>query len=353
MGVDGFYPWAESTGFSPLPIYLDRNKDYIVDVKLFMYKYAYGVGTGAVDVAAGIARGIMNAARGFRHLTFVNDGKLKEDHPKQETLHERKEVREKAKQSVKRRFAELEEEIEAEKEWKKQQIAKQGQSEEEQDVDCQASEEIGMTLQEAEELELKQRGARGVSTEVSYQVLEILRQHGYHCIQCEEEEADSFIVKHAFEYNGGVLSDDSDLLVSGCDLIRGFGSMSCRLYKIDDILARAKITLRQLQEMACLAGCDYVKGGVRGIGMKTAHALIQRYKSLERMKVRMNPKERAKYTTFNDEFMKKANRALEIFSEERKNKINYKLECLKKIKTTCKEVVLSTTNQDVSTNETE
>lgn len=86
----------------------------------------------------------------------------------------------------------------------------------------------------------------------------------------------------------GILTEDSDLLVFGCQNV---------YYKLDPgtstltSIARANFpkvkdinltlwTNKEFRHMAMLSGCDYLEG-LKGVGVRTANKLLRKYKHLE------------------------------------------------------------------------
>lgn len=86
-----------------------------------------------------------------------------------------------------------------------------------------------------------------------------------------------------------ILTEDSDLLVFGC---------KCILLKLDQYgecieIKREKFpqvkeidlsgwTDENFRHMAILSGCDYL-ASIRGIGLKTAHRLLKKYKTIDQV----------------------------------------------------------------------
>src|SRR5204863_9328899 len=107
-------------------------------------------------------------------------------------------------------------------------------------------------------------------------------------------------------------SEDSDLLIGEKAvkrLLRGFGTPKACVYSSEDILTATKLSVTQLKQMACLAGIDYIPGGVRGIGLHTAYKLIKRYKYIEKFPSHVLKK----YPGLNDEFRQKMTKAWNLF----------------------------------------
>ncbi|ROT35761.1 exodeoxyribonuclease [Sodiomyces alkalinus F11] len=91
---------------------------------------------------------------------------------------------------------------------------------------------------------------------------------------------------------GGIISEDSDLLVFGCKrlLTKLDQYGNCVEINRRDFCACREISLTgwtdaDFRRMAILSGCDYL-AGINNMGLKTAHRMIRKYKTPERL-VRM------------------------------------------------------------------
>lgn len=87
----------------------------------------------------------------------------------------------------------------------------------------------------------------------------------------------------------GVLTEDSDLLVFGCQTV---------LFKLDQDgwcmeVARSRLgackefnfagwTDKEFRQMAILSGCDYLDN-IQGLGLKTAYSLMRRHKNAKKV----------------------------------------------------------------------
>ena len=87
----------------------------------------------------------------------------------------------------------------------------------------------------------------------------------------------------------GIITEDSDLLVFGCRnvVFKLDGDGHCVSIKRDNFTKVASFPMhgwsdRDFRRMAMLAGCDYLPS-IPGIGIKTAHKLLRRYKTVERL----------------------------------------------------------------------
>jgi exonuclease 1 len=103
-------------------------------------------------------------------------------------------------------------------------------------------------------------------------------------------EADSQLVY--LEQNGyveAILSEDSDLLVFGarCLLTKLDQYGECIMIRRDDFTACREVSFvgwsdEDFRRMAILSGCDYL-ANMPKMGLKTAHSLLRKYKTVERV----------------------------------------------------------------------
>lgn len=87
----------------------------------------------------------------------------------------------------------------------------------------------------------------------------------------------------------GILSEDSDLLVFGakCLLTKLDQYGECIMIRQQDFTACREVNLigwtcADFRRMAILSGCDYLVG-IHKMGLKTAHRLVRKYKTLDRI----------------------------------------------------------------------
>lgn len=260
MGVRNFFKWLHAIGYKPNDQeYISVSNSLIVDVKTFMYRFGYNVPMNeTANYVDHIANAIHELFRTFVNITFVNDGKLNPMHPKTETCNKRSVTRKRYREQTETKAAELTANPLPDKHQHELVTAK---------------------------LDRAQRSARGVSFEQSVAIMHKLAslRPSYHCIQCEEEEADAYILQHSslFDY---VVSEDSDYVIGGvAKLVRNFGTKTQAVYALHDILTSSKLSLTQLQEFAAIVGNDYTQGGIPGLGLVKAHALLQEHGSLQQI----------------------------------------------------------------------
>lgn len=252
MGINRFYAWLKLIGYHPKARFcFPPQARLLVDARLYMIRCAWSLPPSLRETDASFASDLASAVaktlRSFKCSTviLVHDGKSPD--LKAETSTKRAREQEKRTQRLERL----------------QDDEQEKRTERPQD----------------DELESAQRAARGVCSQTARSVLAHLeREFGFSCVQCSGE-ADPVLASMAREQeNSYVLSEDSDLLgLYGVPyLVRSDGA----LYNTKDILETAGISLQQMQEMACLSGCDFTPG-VRGIAFPTAHKLMLQHGSAE------------------------------------------------------------------------
>ncbi len=270
MGVTGYFPYIKKCGYVPKRVTPKASDSFVVDTKLFMYKKASGIASDDPDIALSIANTIDNMFKHFPNTLLLNDGNEEITPMKAATLQGRKRKREESQEIADAQSEKLKSETDPE------------------------------TIKLLEEdIEKRARVARGVSTDLSKEVLRILREdRGYRTLQCKGE-ADPVLVQLA-PFFTFVVSEDSDLLIAGIEnLLRGLGTAN-ELYSATDILNQINVfhlqeskvvkkskkckpvfyeTVLQshLHEAACLMGCDYTEG-LKSVGLKTAVDLMMEHK---------------------------------------------------------------------------
>ncbi|CUM46175.1 uncharacterized protein AC631_04829 [Debaryomyces fabryi] len=130
----------------------------------------------------------------------------------------------------------------------------------------------------------------------------------------------------------GILSEDSDLLIFGCNRLitklNDFGECIeiCRdnFSKVKKIPYLSNYTQEQLRLVAMLSGCDYTKG-IPGIGLKTAFNLVKKFNNLEKVLIALRSDGKKTPIDFEDEVYK-ANLAFQF--QKVFNPLTEKLETL-------------------------
>lgn len=283
MGFRDFFKYLKSIGFiGDRECFISASAKLIVDVKNMMYRFGYYVPTDTEDFAQAVAVCIFEAFKGFDHVVFVNDGTINESHPKFATTVKRSEQKKDARARVEKRKA---------------------------DVDPNDEKEM-------EQVDRAERAARGVSFEHSKAILEHLKQYpNFECVQCEDGEADDYIIKHSSQFDF-VVSEDSDFLIGGVTcLLHKFATQNQCVYRTADVLAFLKLSQVQLQEMSAMAGNDYTQIGIRGMGAAKAHALLLKYGNCKTMLAQWTPKERKPFS-IPDEFYSNFNRSMQTYSHD-------------------------------------
>jgi len=277
MGPIGFYKWIKEQGYLPKQVYVSTKHKLLVDAKLAMYKCAYSIPIDSENYHQDIADALVARFGHFSNVTFVNDGKVDKQHPKHETDCKRSEKR-------------LEQRTEVEHASKRLKVT---------DSEYYSLHpEIAEQLDEAIlKVDRQARAARGVSYNDAIKVMQLLEAYpNFTCIQQEIGEADALIISMAHNYDF-VVSEDGDLLCGGItNLLREFGSPKQCLYNAKDILYATKLSLSQLQQIACIAGNDYTKSKIAGMGLVRAYTLIRKYETCEHMIEKWTKKESKKFT---------------------------------------------------------
>lgn len=294
MGIHGFNKWLEEMGYVPeRDVYVSNKHKLLVDAKNLMYRLAYSVPFDTPNFTQAIADALINMFVPFAHVTFVNDGKISEDHPKFETCCKRK--RDRVQQ---------------------QETAKKRKLEDVEDVSGSVDRQL--------------RAARGVSFEDSLKVMQLLEAVPHFVmVQIQEGEADPYLMQHAKDFDF-VVTQDSDLLMAGVNnMLFEFCTPKQAVFRTRDILQKVGLTLNQLQEIACLAGNDYVKASIRGMGLKRAYEMIKKYGNCEAMLTNWTLKERKKFVVPDNLLveLKKATKLyqLEVVEKEEEEKNNEEL----------------------------
>lgn len=109
----------------------------------------------------------------------------------------------------------------------------------------------------------------------------------------------------------GILSEDSDLLIFGCNRLitklNDYGECIeiCRenFSKVKKIPYLSNYSHEQLRLVAMLSGCDYTKG-IPGIGLKTAFSLVKRFNNLEKVLTALRADGKKTPADFEDEVHK-------------------------------------------------
>lgn len=152
--------------------------------------------------------------------------------------------------------------------------------------------------------------AAGVTPEMAKSVMvELDRKHVKYVVAPYEADP-QMVYLEKIGLVDGILSEDSDLLIFGCQRLITKLNDYGECVEIDrtnfDKIKRPNLgqfTQEQLRWVAILSGCDYTKG-LPGIGLKTAFNLIQRLGSIERVVLWLQAEKKEIPETFLDEALK-------------------------------------------------
>ncbi|KAG8743600.1 Rad2 nuclease [Ceratobasidium sp. 414] len=154
------------------------------------------------------------------------------------------------------------------------------------------------SLARAQELEAQSR--HGEAYEHYRKCVDITPQMAYQLIKALRAESVSYVVAPYeadaqlayLEREGivdGIVTEDSDLVIFGCKniLFKLGPDGSCVQVRRDDLAGVKDFNLygwgdQELRWMAMLSGCDYI-GSMQGLGLKTAHKLLRKWKTVDRV----------------------------------------------------------------------
>ncbi|KAF8328179.1 PIN domain-like protein [Cantharellus anzutake] len=128
-----------------------------------------------------------------------------------------------------------------------------------------------------------------VSPELAYQFIKALRAHRVPYIVAPYEADAQLAFLEINSTVDGIITEDSDLLVFGCKLVlfKLDSDGNCMCIRRNRFSTVREISLhgwtdQQFRHMAILAGCDYLPS-IPGLGLKTSHRLLRKYKTVERV----------------------------------------------------------------------
>ncbi|ORY32105.1 PIN domain-like protein [Naematelia encephala] len=128
-----------------------------------------------------------------------------------------------------------------------------------------------------------------ITPEMAFQLIKALRaEHVEYVVAPYEADAQlCFLEREGFV--DGIITEDSDLLVFGCKLVVYKLDMNgqCIWISRDKLATVSSFPMHgwtdvQFRRMAMLSGCDYLDS-ISGMGLKTAHKLLRRFKTLEKV----------------------------------------------------------------------
>lgn len=152
--------------------------------------------------------------------------------------------------------------------------------------------------------------AAGVTPEMAKSVMvELDRKHVKYVVAPYEADP-QMVYLEKIGLVDGILSEDSDLLIFGCQRLitklNDYGECVTIERADFDKIKRPNLgqfTQEQLRWVAILSGCDYTKG-LPGIGLKTAFNLIQKLGSIENVVLSLQAEKKDIPDTFLDEAVK-------------------------------------------------
>lgn len=132
--------------------------------------------------------------------------------------------------------------------------------------------------------------AAAVTSEMAKSIMVELDARGVRYVVAPYEADPQMVYLEKIGLVDGILSEDSDLLIFGCNTLvtklNDFGECIeiCRknFDKVKKVPGLASFTEEQLRIVAMLSGCDYTKG-FPGIGLKTAFNLVRKHGSFEKV----------------------------------------------------------------------
>jgi flap endonuclease-1 len=117
-------------------------------------------------------------------------------------------------------------------------------------------------------------------------VMELIKIFGYQIIVAKEEADAELSYLSKYNLVDAIVTDDMDILVFGGRTILKNFTVSTKKFiqeiSLPIFLQEAKLTQRQLIDIAIMIGCDYCTS-VKGIGPMKGYNLIKKYGSLEKI----------------------------------------------------------------------
>ncbi|KAG2734326.1 hypothetical protein G9P44_002332 [Scheffersomyces stipitis] len=160
--------------------------------------------------------------------------------------------------------------------------------------------------------------AASVTSQMAKSVMVELDARGIKYIVAPYEADPQMVYLEKIGLVDGILSEDSDLLIFGCNRLitklKDDGTLVeiCRqdFHKVKSIPYLSKFSQEQLRLIAMLSGCDYTNG-IQGIGIKTAFNLVQKHAKLERIVAVLRAEGKPIHEGFHDE-LHRANLAFQF-----------------------------------------
>ncbi|CUM51615.1 unnamed protein product [Debaryomyces tyrocola] len=153
--------------------------------------------------------------------------------------------------------------------------------------------------------------AAGVTPEMAKSIMVELDMRKVKYIVAPYEADPQMVYLERIGLVDGILSEDSDLLIFGCNKLitklNDYGECIeiCRdnFCNVKKIPFLSNYTQEQLRLVAMLSGCDYTKG-IPGIGLKTAFNLVKRFNNLEKVLIALRSDGKKPPADFEDEVYK-------------------------------------------------
>lgn len=144
---------------------------------------------------------------------------------------------------------------------------------------------LGKTAQAHQELQK----SVDITSEMVWMIIEELKDANIDYMVAPYEADSQLVYLERVGIIHGILSEDSDLLVFGakCLITKLDQYGECVMIHRDDFTACREISLvgwsdAEFRRMAILSGCDYL-ASIAKMGLKTAHRLIRKHKTVERI----------------------------------------------------------------------
>ncbi|WWC61452.1 uncharacterized protein I303_104036 [Kwoniella dejecticola CBS 10117] len=128
-----------------------------------------------------------------------------------------------------------------------------------------------------------------ITPEMAYQLIKALKAENVDYVVAPYEADAQLCYLEREGFVDGIITEDSDLLVFGCRqvIFKLDGDGKCVWIHRNNIATIRQFPMHgwtdvQFRRMAMLSGCDYLDSIV-GIGLKKAHALMRRFKTVEKL----------------------------------------------------------------------
>lgn len=121
-----------------------------------------------------------------------------------------------------------------------------------------------------------------ISKEMMDDVFEFLDKQNIEYVQSPYETDAELFYLQKINYIDGIITEDSDLIVYGCDnILYKYDNSSALLYKKGNLSNYLpKFFAERILEISVLSGCDYLKS-IKGVGLKVAYTLLKQHENVE------------------------------------------------------------------------